>query len=277
MKNIFSLRWGGVFIFLSTYTSTAFAEIDTVGIYSKAMAKSFNCVVITPAGYSKNAVPFPVVYLLHGANGNFSNFVTRVPDMQQLADENKVIIVCPDGSKGSWYFDSPVDLKIRYETYISKEVPEYIDAHYATIKDRQHRAIAGLSMGGHGAIFIALRHPETFAACGSMSGAFDIPLIPQSYGIDKILGERPQSDSVYQQLAVINLLDNFPKDSLAIIIDCGAQDFISYMSKAVHDKLTKLNMPHDYTERPGRHDWNYWGTALRYQLLFFREFFKKHN
>jgi S-formylglutathione hydrolase FrmB len=81
-----------------------------------------------------------------------------VPELKTYADEYKVLIVCPDGGNSSWYFDSPVDSTMKYETYIGKEVPDYIDAHYKTIKNRTARAITGLSMGGHGALFIAFRH-----------------------------------------------------------------------------------------------------------------------
>src|SRR5688500_8014947 len=122
------------------------SEIDTVTIYSKAMQKSIKCVVIKPQKIEESA-EWPVVYLLHGYSGNFSNWITKVPLLKQYADEYNVIIVCPDGGYSSWYFDSPVDSTMKYETYISKEVPEYIDAHFPTIKNRKARAITGLSMG----------------------------------------------------------------------------------------------------------------------------------
>ena len=251
------------------------ASIDTVRIYSKSMLREINCVVITPASYAGTKERFPVVYLLHGARGNFANWVTRGPDMQALADVNQLVIVCPDGNMASWYYDSPVDSTVRYETHLSTEVPSFIDAHYRTIADREHRAISGLSMGGHGAVFVALRHPTVFGACGSMSGAFDISIIPKGYGIDRVLGDVKANASFYKDWSVLNMVDQFPKTAFHIIIDCGAQDFIAYMSKALHEKLVKANIPHDYIERPGRHDWDYWGNAVKYQLLFFKEAFKK--
>ena len=251
------------------------ASADTVSIFSKSMAKKINCIVITPSDYNQNSNRFPVVYLLHGARGNFSNWITKVSDMQELADRNQLMIVCPDGAINSWYFDSPVDSTVRYETHIARELPAYIDANYRSIPDRQHRAISGLSMGGHGAMFIAFRHPETFGACGSMSGALDISVIPKGYGVDKILGDVKTNTAYYKDWSVINLVEKYPADSLAIIIDCGAQDLISFMTKAVHQKMLKLKIPHDYIERPGRHDWFYWSRSVRYQLLFFREYFSR--
>jgi S-formylglutathione hydrolase FrmB len=68
-----------------------------------------------------------------------------------------------------------------------------------------------------------------------------------------------------------------PKDSLAIILDCGLQDFIYFMSKAAHEKLVKLGIAHDYIERPGKHDWPYWSNAVRYQLVFFRNQFTRNQ
>lgn len=76
--------------------------------------------------------------------------------------------------KNSWYFDSPVDTAYRYETHISKEVVGFIDGHYRTRANKKYRAITGLSMGGHGALFIALRHSDIFGAAGSISGGVDL-------------------------------------------------------------------------------------------------------
>jgi S-formylglutathione hydrolase FrmB len=259
----------------SGIASGANAAADTVSIFSKSMARAIKCIVITPSAYSKQDKRFAVVYLLHGAHGNFSNWVTRVPDMQELADNNELMIVCPDGNPNSWYFDSPVDSAARYETYIATEVPAYIDANYRTRADRQHRAISGLSMGGHGAMFIAFRHAEIFGACGSMSGALDVSMIPKGYGLDKVLGDAKTNAGYYKDWSVINVIEKYPTDSLAIIMDCGTQDILSFIGRAVHEKLMKLKIPHDYIERPGRHDWIYWAKAVRYQLLFFREYFQK--
>jgi S-formylglutathione hydrolase FrmB len=239
------------------------------------MKKSYKCVVIKPTSYKKKSNRFPVVYLLHGYGGDFANWVRRVPDLLNLADDNQTIIVCPDGTIGSWYFDSPVDSSMRFETYVGLEIPSYIDLKYRTIADRKHRAITGLSMGGHGALFLAFRHPELFGACGSMSGALDISKITRGYGMQKILGDTLKNKKYFEDWAVVNVIEKYPKDSLAIIIDCGTEDFILAMSKSTHDKMMKLKIPHDYIERPGKHDWNYWAKAVRYQMLFFKEYFKR--
>lgn len=264
-------------IIVSLFATRAFSSVDTVNISSNAMKKSYKCVVVTPAVYKNKDQRFPVVYLLHGYGGNFSNWIRKVPDLQEAADQHQIIIVCPDGAIGGWYFDSPVDSTMRYETYVGKEIPAYIDASYRTIANRKNRAIAGLSMGGHGAMFIAFRHAESFGACGSMSGALDVTKITRGFGMQNLLGDTLKNRKYYEDWSVINVIDKYPKDSLAIIIDCGTEDFIFQMSKATHEKMVRLKIAHDYIERPGKHDWPYWENAVKYQLLFFKEYFKKQN
>jgi S-formylglutathione hydrolase FrmB len=261
------------FLFICVVANAS--TVDTVSIFSSSMKKNIKAVVIKPDSYKKEKA-FPVVYLLHGYSGRYDNWIKLVPQLNQHADRYEMIIVCPDGDYGSWYFDSPVDTTMRYETFIAKEVPAFIDKNYSTIKDRKGRAITGLSMGGHGGLFLAFRHKETFSGCGSMSGALMIEFITDKrYGIGKLLGDTTNKDR-YRAYSIMKEMETYqPKDSIAIMIDCGREDFIFEMSKAVHDKMVQLKIPHDYIERPGKHDWNYWGNAVQYQLLFFRNHFDK--
>lgn len=259
------------FAFFINYYS--FGAIDTISIYSPSMFKNVKCVVITPSNYKRSNTAFPVVYLLHGYSGNYSDWVKKDTSMQRLADENHLMIICPDGAFSSWYFDSPVDLTMRYETNVAVEIPAYIDSVYHTIKDRRGRAITGLSMGGHGGLFIGFRHAASFGACGSMSGGLDVSRIPQSFDIYKRLGDTVINKKYYNDWSVINVIDRYPKDSIAITFDCGTSDFFINDNRRTHEKMLQLKIPHDYTERPGKHDWDYWNNALRYQLLFFRQFF----
>jgi S-formylglutathione hydrolase FrmB len=245
------------------------------------MHKDLKCVVIKPASYNNKLArragikSFPVVYLLHGYDGWYSNWLIRVPLLKDYADQYNLMIVCPDGGKSSWYFDSPIDSSMRYETYISIEVPGYIDTHYNTVKNRNGRAITGLSMGGHGALFLALRHAETFGACGSISGLVDLSLTINKYDLAKRIGDTLQYADNWKKYSVINLIDNYPKDSLAIIIDCGTSDAFFGVNHFLHEKMLKVKIPHDYTERPGKHEWPYWRNSIQYHLLFFKNYFDK--
>ncbi len=251
------------------------AIVDTVSIYSKAMRKEYNCVVIKPGLATNNSFPLPVVYLLHGYSGRFSNWITLVPQLKNFVDEYNLIIVCPDGGYSSWYYDSPLDTSMRYETYISKEVPDFIDANYSTIRDKKGRAITGLSMGGHGGLFLGLRHPDQFGACGSMSGGVDIRPFPKSWEISKRIGDIANYPSNWNKYSVAAIIDENQKEIPVIIFDCGTEDFFYKVNRALHEKMLRLNIPHEYIERPGKHDWAYWGNAVQYQLLFFSNYFSK--
>ena len=253
------------------------ATVDTVTVRSNAMHKDIKCVVIRPVMVSNERIRLPVVYLLHGYSGNYSNWITKVPDLKKYADEYKLLIVCPDGDYSSWYFDSPVDPSMRYETYIGSEVIDYIDSHYPTIKNRNARAITGLSMGGHGGLFLGFRHADIFGACGSMSGGVDLMSSRNKFDVIKRIGDTVQYADNWKKYSVINLIETYPIDSLAIIIDCGTEDFFYDINHALHEKMVRLKIPHDYTERPGKHDWYYWTTAVRYQLLFFKTYFDRNS
>ncbi|ANE52781.1 alpha/beta hydrolase [Flavisolibacter tropicus] len=261
-------------IIISTFAKAG--TVDTVTIRSNSMRKDIKCVVIKPDTYKNKNNHFPTIYLLHGYSGGFWNWITRVPELQKHADTYQVLIVCPDGDYAGWYLDSPVDSSMRYETYIANEVPAYIEATYRTIKDRKARAITGLSMGGHGGLFLGFRHADFFGACGSMSGALSIEHITNKYRIEKLLGDTTNK-ALWHQYSIMGQMDHYPKDSIAIIMDCGTEDFIIEMSRMAHQKMLQLKIPHDYTERPGKHDWTYWGTAVEYQLLYFRNYFDRNG
>ena len=265
-----------LFFFFVIMVQCSFAgSADTVSIYSKAMKRSYKCVVIKPASYKNTQKKFETVYLLHGHGGNYSSWINQLPQLKKYADDYQLIIVCPDGKYAGWYLNSPIADSMQFETYIALEVPAFIDAHYHSIKNRNARAITGLSMGGHGGLYLGFRHADFFAACGSMSGALLIEFITDKrYGIDKLLGDTTNR-KLYYEYSVMKAMEQYPKDSLAIIMDCGTEDFIIAMNRAVHKKMLSLKIPHDYIERPGKHEWSYWRNALQYQLLYFRIFFDR--
>lgn len=250
------------------------AKVDTVETYSPSMKKSIKAVVILPDAYSSDK-EFPVVYLLHGYSGNYSNWINKVPQLRDYADQYKMIIVCPDGNYGSWYMDSPADPAWKYETYASHELINWIDKNYKTIKDRSGRGITGLSMGGHGAFYLAFRHQDVFGAAGSMSGGVDIRPFPKNWDLAKRLGTYAEFPQRWEQHTVINLTHLLTPNSLALIFDCGTDDFFYDVNQKLHEKMLYYNIPHDYIVRPGRHDWKYWENAVGYQLLFMHKFFSR--
>lgn len=252
------------------------ANVDTVNTYSSSMKKTIKAVVVTPDSYTTGA-EFPVVYLLHGYSGNYSDWVKKASSLRKAVEDAQAIIVCPDGNFGSWYWDSPIDPSFRYETYVATELVSWVDEHYKTIRRREGRAITGLSMGGHGALYLAFRHQDVFGAAGSMSGGVDIRPFPNNWDMAKRLGPFAQFPERWEQHTVINLLHLLTPGSLSLIIDCGTEDFFFRVNNNLHDKLLERNIPHDYITRPGGHNWPYWNSAITYQLLFMRQFFDRQK
>lgn len=263
-----------VIVFVTAGLVAAAAITDTVETYSASMKKKIKTVVIKPAGYD-TAKQLPVIYLLHGYSDNYAAWVTNAKGVDKLADQYNVLVVCPDGGYGSWYWNSPVDSSFQYETYISTELVAYVDNHYKTIASKKGRAITGLSMGGHGALYLAIKHPDVFGAAGSMSGGVDIRPFPNNWDMAKRLGTYAANQQSWEQHTVINMLHLVQPGSLQLIIDCGTQDFFYEVNQNLHQQLLYRNIPHDYITRPGKHDWNYWTNAVKYQFLFMNEFFKK--
>ncbi|QHS62687.1 alpha/beta hydrolase [Chitinophaga agri] len=264
---------GSMLLLLGFFRANA-AQVDTVTIFSKAMHKSLKCVVITPDSHKDNQQQYPVVYILHGYSGNYADYVRKIPAIAAVADAYQMILVFPDGGYSSWYLDSPVDSGIRFETYVGTEIPAYIDEHYRTMPSREHRAITGLSMGGHGALYLAIRHQETFGAAGSMSGGVDFRPFPNNWDIAKRLGTFKENSGNWDQNVVVNQLSRLKNDSLSIIIDCGVKDFFIDVNRQLHQQMLEQGISHDYIERAGAHTWDYWSNAIMYQLFYFHRFFK---
>lgn len=267
------LFFTGLLLSCMSFIQLRAAEVDTVETFSPSMNKSIRAVVITPENYEQGT-EFPVAYLLHGYSGNYADWISRVPAIREEADRYELIIVCPDGDFSSWYFDSPVDPAVKYETYVASELVSWIDKHYKTIRAPRGRAITGLSMGGHGGLYLGIRHQDVFGAAGSMSGGVDIRPFPDNWNIKEKLGEYAEFPDRWEQHTVINLLHLIKPGSLALIIDCGTEDFFFRVNENLHKKLLERNIPHDYITRPGAHDWDYWRNAVTYQLLYLSRFFK---
>ena len=249
------------------------ATADTMVTYSAAMKKNIKAVVITPDAVN-SLEKLPVLYLLHGYSGNQSDWISKVKTVAEYADQYKMIIVCPDGNFSSWYFDSPVDKSWKYETYVSTELPAWIDSHYKTISTPSGRAITGLSMGGHGALYLAFKHQDIFGAAGSMSGGVDLRPFPLNWDLSKRLGSYAEFPDRWDNNSVINLTHLLTAKTLPLIIDCGSEDFFYPVNVKLHNKLLETNIPHDFISRKGAHNWEYWSNAIGYQVLFFSRFFK---
>jgi S-formylglutathione hydrolase FrmB len=225
---------------------------------------------------NKTQERYPVVYLLHGYGGNYAQWSTTAPQLAKTADDLKIIFVCPDGGKGSWYFDSPIDSSIQYESYITKELIPYVDSNYSTKANSKSRAITGLSMGGHGGLYLAIRHSDVFGAAGSTSGGVDFRPFPKNWDIKNALGEYEQNKERWYDHTVMRQVELLKNNQLAIILDCGVDDFFMPVNRALHEKLLQLKIDHDYIEKPGAHNHTYWRSSINFQILFFHQFFQKN-
>ena len=260
------------FISIITAICTVAQQVDTIEVFSRSMNVNVKNVIIIPADY-ENHTDYPTLYLLHGYGGSQNDWINIQPNLPELATRYQMVIVCPDG-KNSWYWDSPVNPKMKYETYVSGELTAYVDARYKTKKDKSGRAITGLSMGGHGGLWLGIRHQDVFGACGSTSGGVDIRPFPKNWEMEKLLGSFSDYKERWDSFTVINQLHLIRSD-LAIIIDCGTEDFFYEVNEKLHKEMMKLNIRHDYMTRPGAHNANYWRNSIEYQLLFFNRYFRK--
>lgn len=279
-----------IWLLLSAFLANA-AKVDTLTIDSKGMNRQLRAAVVLPQSYKKaKKTGFPVLYLLHGGSGSFRDWLSKTPDkelLHRLSDQYNLIIVTPDGDPTSYYFDSPLVKTSQFESFIARELIEKIDATYRTIPEKKGRVIAGLSMGGHGAMFIAARHPDLFAAAGSMSGVMNINTatwkVPADFATSRaenfrrLLGPPAAGEAPYPGMTLVTLADKLNQNQLPLIFDIGVDDFLIETNRDLHQRLLANKTPHEYTERPGAHTWEYWGNALPYQVLFFSNILKANG
>ncbi|MDR7212100.1 alpha/beta hydrolase-fold protein [Flavobacterium piscis] len=275
-----------VFILCSSAMSYA-AKVDSLEVASTAMNKTYKAAVVLPNSYSKSKTSFPVLYLLHGAYGHFGDWLKNTPNkevVKNLADQYNIIIVMPEGETFSFYLDSPVNKESQFETFITREVIQKVDKTYRTINSKNGRVITGLSMGGHGALYLSAKHPDLFCAAGSMSGAVDMSVMLNRDSsaqviklMEPVFGDKSNDVKMYEQYAVLNMVDKIKANKLPLIIDCGIDDFLIEPNKELHRRLVYNKVEHDYTERPGAHTWEYWENALPYHVLFFSKILFKNQ
>lgn len=279
-----------LFLLISPFFQCQASSVDSLDVPSKVMNKTYKAAVVLPSSYSKNKNAYPVLYLLHGGGGHFSDWLKLTPDkmlVRKLADQYNIIIVMPEGETFGWYMDSPYDPNSKFETYITSEVIDKIDNTYRTIRSNKGRVITGLSMGGHGAMYLSSRHPDLFGAAGTMSGAMDMNYtkfkINEEFAnsikdrFQKLLGTSDISNDVFVKNSIVNMTETIKKNGMPIIIDCGVDDFLLEVNRELHSRLVYNNTPHDYIERPGGHTWEYWQNALPYQILFFSKVLKANG
>ncbi len=250
-------------------------NVSTVHFFSDALneQRAFN--LILPLDYEVSASRYPVLYLLHGYTGDNNNW-TLLTNLSGYAARYRLIIVMPDGSNG-WYVNSATDPKARFEDYIIKDIIPYVEKHYRTIPLRRARAIAGLSMGGYGAMFLGLKHPDLFAAIGAFSGALDVAhngIPPDTLNANE--KERKQRAEIISHFGApgsatakerdpFELLPKVPREQMpALYIAEGGEDFLIKGNREFVAELARLKIAYEYREiSPQEHTWDFWDEQIR--------------
>ena len=271
MKNKFCLLL--LVALLCQFVAAQAARVDTILVRSAKMDRDIPVVVVVPDQAWKGT-KVPALYLLHGAGDNHFAWLKIKPELKAMADRDGVLVVCPYGEL-SWYWDSPVNPKSQFETFVAKELVHYVDRHYPTISDRKARAITGLSMGGQGSLWLAFHHKDVFGAAGSTSGGVDIRPFAGNWGMNAQLGDIKKNKVRWDAFALINQIHLIKNGELALIVDCGYQDFFYKVNLAFHEALLKHGIMHDFYVREGGHCHAYWNNSIDYQWIFFTKFFAR--
>lgn len=209
---------------------------------------------------SRGAAQYPVLYLLHGLSDDDTIWLRRT-SIERYATEKGIAVVMPTTFRG-WYIDTPAG---RYFTYIGEELPRRIAEFFPAIsQSRADTYIAGLSMGGYGALHFALSHPDRYAAAASLSGALDIAR-PSRFAQMKsegVLSADPTGtpNDVYH-LAKQLALSNSQKP--AIFMWCGTEDALLADSRRMRDQMQADGFDLTYSESAGTHSWPCWDAQIQ--------------
>jgi S-formylglutathione hydrolase FrmB len=252
------------------------ARIEAVKFESKLIGKPLPYNVVLPPHYDapqSRATRYPVLYLLHGLAGSSGDWVSTRANLAAHAAQYRFIIVTPEGHDG-WYTDSATVPTDKFETYFLEELIPDVERRFRAIPARDARAIAGLSMGGYGALKFGVKHPQTFALAASMSGAFDAaswdhtdpallafvkPSIARTYGA--LDSPTRAANDLYK---LINALTPERITTLPYIyLDCGTEDFLIESNRTMSALLLKRKIPHEFRQLPGTHSWPYWDAQVQ--------------
>lgn len=260
--------------------------VEGLGIKSSLLDKQVRFSVYFPPDYAASNRSYPVVYLLHGYTDNETAWI-QFGEVHRIADEGiangtipPMLIVMPDG--GVSFYINNHDGAVRFEDFFLQEFIPHIEKTFRTRTQPEFRGIAGLSMGGYGALVLALRHPDKFAGCAAFSSAIltDAEVVAERgerwarvygpvYGGDAEGKDRLTTH--WKEHSPIHIVQNAPPDAfknVRLYLDCGDDDFLTKGNATFHIVLRDRKVPHEYRVRDGGHTWSYWRTGLPEGLKF---------
>lgn len=223
--------------------------------------------VLLPEGADHKG-PFPVLYLLHGLTHDYSSWM-RNTNLGRHVAALPLIVVMPDGHR-SFYCNDPRPDGLAYEDHIINDVVGFVDRTFPTIRDRSARAIAGMSMGGFGAMMLALRHPDLFSVVCPQSAAifFTHEIRESPTGVQAFAQTLPKGEYDCFTLAERFAPSAKGPHRLAIRMECGKDDGLLNANQAFHEHLARLDIPHEFISSPGVHSTDYFDARTPAILEF---------
>ena len=259
----------------------SFSQRSTIStkwqIESKMTGEIMHFSVYLPPEYEQeiqNGRRYPVLYLLHGFRDNHTSWPQH-GELRRIADETIVngksvpmVIVMPHALGG--FYGNRADGRYNYEDYFFTELIPFVEKNFKVHTDKKHRAIAGMSMGGNGAFYYAMKYPELFAACCPMGGAFLIPDL-KDLSLDHESAEIDFNQSHLGPLLLKTAKQQ--ENAVRFYFDCGEQDGLIKINRELDAKMAELEIPHELRTRPGGHAWECWRDALPEILEFVSDAF----
>ena len=216
-----------------------------------------------------------LVWLAPSFAARVDTLLVKSPSMNK---EIKVVVVTPDAALGKKAVSCPAVYLLHGFGGHAKTWIE-IKPNLPQIADEKGIIFVcpdgSTSWYWDGGLWTAIRHKDTFGACGSTSGGVDIRPFPKNWDMAKRLGDYESNKEIWDTHTVINQIDKIQNGDLAIIFDCGEADFFIQVNKDLHNRLLEKKIDHDFITRPGGHTGEYWNNSIDYQILFFDKFFKK--
>lgn len=255
---------------LSVSVSLSQSTLVIDSAYAPSLSRTTKFAVLLPPGY-KPSERHPVLYLLHGLNGSYQGWSTR-SNLRTYVSQYRMVIVMPDAG-ASWYVNARYAENDRFEDFIVDDLPRIVASRYGI--DTARAAIAGYSMGGYGAIMLALRHPLRYRFAGSLSGAIDFPCGAEPYrasaspqnveDFQEVFGNDP--DWFYDEHDILRLATMAEREELPYLyFAAGIQDgFATFLPahRKLIDLLRARNIGYEYHETPGKHDWAFWNREVQ--------------